>query len=107
MILEAARLALGPPAGKPLDFFEVCWRKRIVIDYHHASVATYTEAEEIAAEAKALVQFLDHWIAADHPKLAPESLSCSEVRTRQLILSVPPRYFHSSATRFSLQTLNS
>lgn len=71
LTLEAARLALGPPAGKPLDFFEACRRKRNVIDYDHASVATHTEAEEIVAEANAFVRFVEQWIAANHPKLAP------------------------------------
>jgi hypothetical protein len=71
LTFEAARLALGPSAAKPLDFFEVCRRKRNVIDYDHASVATHTEAEEILAETQDFVQLVEHWIATNHPKLAP------------------------------------
>src|SRR6266481_2231972 len=44
LTFEAARLALGASAARYLDFFEACRRKRNVIDYDHASVATHTEA---------------------------------------------------------------
>jgi hypothetical protein len=71
LTLEAARLALGTTAARPLDFFEACRRKRNVIDYDHASVATHTEAEEIVAEAQAFFELVERWIAANHPKLAP------------------------------------
>jgi len=33
LTFEAARLALGASAARPLDFFEACRRKRNVIDY--------------------------------------------------------------------------
>jgi hypothetical protein len=69
--LKAARLALGTTAARSLDFFEAHRRKRNVIDYDHASVATHTEAEEIVAEAQALFELVERWIAANHPKLAP------------------------------------
>ena len=71
LTFEAARLALGTTAARSLDFFEACRRKRNVIDYDHASVATHTEAEEIVAEAQALFELVERWIAANHPKLAP------------------------------------
>jgi hypothetical protein len=70
LTFEAARLALGAPAHNSLDFFEACRRKRNVIDYDHASVATHTEAEEIVAEAKDFFELVQRWIAANHPKLA-------------------------------------
>jgi hypothetical protein len=41
LTFEAARLALGTTAVRSLDFFEACRRKRNVIDYDHASVATH------------------------------------------------------------------
>jgi hypothetical protein len=47
LTFEAALLALGTPAARSLDFFEACRRKRKVIDYDQASVATHTEAEEM------------------------------------------------------------
>ncbi|MBV9889207.1 MAG: hypothetical protein JO119_21920 [Acidobacteria bacterium] len=68
---EAARLALGSSAVKSLDFFETCRRKRNVIDYDHASVATQTEAEEILREATAFFELVERLIAAHHPKLTP------------------------------------
>ena len=70
LTFEIARLALGAPAHTSLDFFEACRRKRNVIDYDHASVATHTEAEEIVAEAKDFFELVERWIAANHPKLA-------------------------------------
>ncbi len=71
LTFEAARLALGSSADRPLDFFEACRRKRNVIDYDHASVATHTEAEEIVTEATDFVALVEQWIATNHPKLKP------------------------------------
>jgi uncharacterized protein (UPF0332 family) len=71
LTFEAARLALGASAAGYLDFFEACRRKRNVIDYDHASVATHTEAEEIVAETKDFFELVQRWIAANHPKLNP------------------------------------
>jgi hypothetical protein len=71
LTFEAARLALGAPADQPLDFFEACRRKRNVIDYDHASVATHTEAEEIVVEAKDFLDLVERWVAATYPKLKP------------------------------------
>jgi hypothetical protein len=68
---EIARLALGASASRSLDFFEACRRKRNVIDYDHASVATHTEAEESVAEAKEFFELVERWIAANHPKFTP------------------------------------
>src|SRR5260370_25631938 len=64
-----SRLELLPPG--PWIFFEACRRKRNVIDYDHASVATHTEAEEIFAEANDFFELVEHWIVANHPKLNP------------------------------------
>lgn len=70
LTFEVARLALGSTAHASLDFFEACRRKRNVIDYDHASVATHTEAEEIVGEAKHFFELVELWITANHPKLA-------------------------------------
>jgi len=53
-------------AGQP-DNGACCWSS--VIDDDHASVATHTRAEEIAAEAKDFLELFERWIAANHPKL--------------------------------------
>jgi hypothetical protein len=71
LTFEAARLALGAPAARPLDFFDACRRKRNVIDYDHASVATHSEAEEIVVEAKDFLDLVERWVAATYPKLKP------------------------------------
>jgi hypothetical protein len=71
LTFEVARLALGASATLTLDFFEACRRKRNVIDYDHASVATHTEAEEIVKEAKDFFELVERWIVANRPKLAP------------------------------------
>lgn len=70
LTFDVARLALGSSAARSLDFFEICRRKRNVIDYDHALVATKTEAEEIIAETNAFFELVENWIAAHHPKLA-------------------------------------
>jgi uncharacterized protein (UPF0332 family) len=67
---EAASIALGPGAHRILDYFDICRRKRNVIDYDAAFVATETEAEEILKEAKAFRAFVEHWIVSTHPSLA-------------------------------------
>jgi len=66
-----ARLALESLAVRSLDSFETCWRKRNVIEYERAFVATKTEAEEIVAETQAFFELVANWIAAHHPKLVP------------------------------------
>jgi hypothetical protein len=49
LTFEAALLALGSGFRDQLDVFEAYRRKRNVIDYDHAYVATHTEAQEIMA----------------------------------------------------------
>jgi hypothetical protein len=73
LTFEAARLALGASAARSLDFFEVCRRKRNVIDYDQASVVTQTEAAEVIVEATAFLDLVGRWITARHPKLAKRS----------------------------------
>jgi hypothetical protein len=71
LTFEAALLALGSPAAPSLDFFEACRRKRNIIDYDQAAVATHTEAEEIVDQAHAFLKLVERWIAQNHPKLIP------------------------------------
>jgi hypothetical protein len=70
LTFDAARLALGASAARSLDFFEACRRKRNVIDYDQASVATETEASEVAVEAGSFLEFVEQWIKTYHAKLA-------------------------------------
>jgi hypothetical protein len=53
-----------------LDYFETSRRKRNVIDYDFAFVATDTEAEEILTEAKRFNVFAEQWISLENPSLA-------------------------------------
>jgi hypothetical protein len=70
MTFDVARLALGASASRSLDFFEACRRKRNVIDYDQASVATNTEAAEVVTEAAAFLELVERWINTHHAKLA-------------------------------------
>ena len=51
--------------------FDRCRRKRNVIDYDDAFVATETEAKEIVTRAKELVEVVEQWIVKNHPSLNP------------------------------------
>jgi hypothetical protein len=71
LMFEAARLALGSSSTRSLDSLESCRRKRNVIDYDRALVATKTEPEEIVAETQAFLELVEKWIATHHRKLVP------------------------------------
>lgn len=66
---EAVKLAMGTPADPYGDYFDRCRRKRNVIDYDDANVATETEAQELVAKAKEFVDLVEQWIAKNHPLL--------------------------------------
>ena len=68
---EAVNLAMGKAAGPYSDYFNRCRRKRNVIDYDDAFVATETEAQEIVVKAKEFVAMVEQWIANVHPSLKP------------------------------------
>lgn len=66
---EAISLALGKTADPYSDYFDRCRRKRNVIDYDDAHVATETEAQEIVAKAKEFAGVVEQWISSRHPTL--------------------------------------
>jgi hypothetical protein len=66
---EVLRLAMGKPAGPYSDYFDRCRRKRNVIDYDDAFVASETEAAEIVTKAREFVLLVEHWIATARPSL--------------------------------------
>jgi len=66
---ESVKLAIGKAADPYGDYFDRCRRKRNVIDYDHAHVATETEAEEIVKKAKEFLDMVEQWIAKAHPML--------------------------------------
>jgi hypothetical protein len=67
---EAAHLAIGAKAAALTDYFDLCRRKRNVIDYDNASVATETEAEEIPRKAYEFMALVEEWVAANYPAFA-------------------------------------
>ena len=66
---EVVKLAIGKAAAPYSDYFDRCRRKRNVIDYDDAFVATETEATEIVTKAKEFSGILEQWIATNHPAL--------------------------------------
>lgn len=66
---EAAELALGPQSARLIAYFDLCRRKRNVVDYDRAYVASETEAEQIIREADALLAMAELWTAENHPAL--------------------------------------
>ena len=66
---EVVKLAIGKAADPYSDYFDRCRRKRNVIDYDDAFVATETEAKEIVTKAKEFVEVVEQWIAKNHPSL--------------------------------------
>jgi hypothetical protein len=66
---DSVPLVLGPTARKYADYFEVCRRKRNVIDYTRSQVATGTEAAEIRAMTTAFYEVVEAWIDSTSPAL--------------------------------------
>jgi len=63
------KLAIGKAADPYSDYFDRCRRKRKVIDYDDAFVATETEAKEIVTKTKEFFEVIEQWIAKNHPSL--------------------------------------
>jgi uncharacterized protein (UPF0332 family) len=51
-------------------YFETCRRKRNMLDYDMANVATETEARELLGKAEEFRQLVEQWIAQHHPQFA-------------------------------------
>ena len=66
---DGIKLALGATAGKYADYFEICRRKRNVIDYTRSHVATETETKEIVEKAREFYEFVEAWIDSKFPNL--------------------------------------
>lgn len=62
-------MAVGKAADPYADYFDRCRRKRNIIDYDDAYVATETEAQEIVTQAKGFCVMIEEWIAKNHPSL--------------------------------------
>jgi uncharacterized protein (UPF0332 family) len=66
---DVVKLAIGKAANQYSDYFDRCRRKRNVIDYDDAFVATETEATEILTKAKEFAGMVEQWIAKNHSSL--------------------------------------
>ncbi len=66
---ECAGLALGGQADLLVQFFDLSRRKRNVIDYTGAQIATATEAAEVLERAQQFLVLVESWIRINHPAL--------------------------------------
>ena len=66
----ALKLALGAGISKTATYLERCRRKRNELSYDMAGVVTDTEATEILAQATALQDTVEQWIAQNHQHLS-------------------------------------
>ncbi len=68
---EALELAMGPGIAATAAYFDTCRRKRNLVEYDLANVATDTEADELLRQARQFVQTVEAWIAQNHPAFVP------------------------------------
>ena len=68
---EALELAMGPSIAPLAGYFDTCRRKRNVLDYDMANVATDTEAQELVEKAEQFRQLVEQWIVQHYPQFAP------------------------------------
>lgn len=66
----ALKLVLGAEIDQTANYLERCRRKRNKLSYDAAGVATDQDAAELLAEATALHETVEKWIAKNHPHFA-------------------------------------
>jgi hypothetical protein len=65
---EAVKLAMGRRVAPLADYFETCRRKRNMLGYDMANVATETEVRELLEQAQAFRQLVEQWITQHYPQ---------------------------------------
>jgi hypothetical protein len=65
---EAVELTMGHGVAPLASYFETCRRKRNMLDYDMANVATETEVRELLEKAQAFQQLVEQWIAQQFPQ---------------------------------------
>jgi hypothetical protein len=65
---EAVELAMGRSVASLVSYFETCRRKRNMLDYDTANVATETEVRELVEKAHAFRQLVEQRIAQQYPQ---------------------------------------
>jgi uncharacterized protein (UPF0332 family) len=68
---EALELAIGPSVTAHAVYFDICRRKRNLVDYDIANVITETEARELLEKAHEFYQLVEAWIAQYYSKFIP------------------------------------
>jgi hypothetical protein len=67
---EAAGFVLGAPGNRLTVFFETCRRKRNVIDYDFAEVASPSQARELQEKVREYRELIEGWIAKHYGEYA-------------------------------------
>jgi hypothetical protein len=65
---EVVELAMGRRMAPLAGYFETCRRKRNMLDYDMADVATETEVRELLEQAQAFRQLVERWMAQQYPQ---------------------------------------
>jgi hypothetical protein len=68
---EAVELAMGRSVVPLARYFETCRRKRNMLDYDMANVATETEVRELLEKAEEFRVLVEQWITGHYPQFAP------------------------------------
>jgi len=66
---DAAELAMGPTVKTLVMYFDACRRKRNLLDYDKAQVASATEAAELIVKTQEFLSLAEKWIERTHPHL--------------------------------------
>ncbi len=64
----ALELAMGSPVTKLAKYFNVCRKKRNLVDYNLANVVTETELEELLEKAAEFKVLVEDWIFNNAPQ---------------------------------------
>jgi len=59
---------MGPEVAELARYFDVCRRKRNVMDYDLASTASETEARELVERTVEFRSQVEGWISRNHPE---------------------------------------
>jgi hypothetical protein len=68
---EGLELAMGAGIAALAAYFDTCRRKRNLVEYDVANVATETEAEELLRQAQQFAQAVEGWVAQNHAAFVP------------------------------------
>ena len=67
---EAVELAMGRSIAPLARYFETCRRKRNMLDYDMAHVATETEVRELLEKAEEFRALVEQWMTRHYPQFA-------------------------------------